>query len=275
MSIAYKSLLYIPANQPAMMEKSRGLPCHAVIFDLEDAVGLEEKAFARETLARFVRTSYAKPYFVRINPVGTEDHRKDLLLLPQLKPRGIFLPKASAEAVFLTARSLSELGGGVETPGLVPLIESALAVETLLSILDASPRVRAAQLGAEDLTADLGIPRTKTGRELDYARHRIAYGCRARGLPAYDTPYPEIQDEAGLAEDCERARRTGFSGKTCIHPRQLEAVNQAFTPTAKEIKEAETIVKAAGKAGSAVFLLEGRMIDAPVILRARQTLARR
>ncbi|MCB1120242.1 MAG: CoA ester lyase [Verrucomicrobiae bacterium] len=275
MSVAYKSLLYVPANKPAMMEKSRGLPCHAVIFDLEDAVSPDEKEFARESLLEIVQASYAKPYFVRINPAGTEDHEKDLVILKKLHPQGIFLPKANAEAVFFTARTLVTLGGPNEKLALIPLIESALAVETMISILDASPRVRAAQLGAEDLTADLGVQRTKAGKELDYARHRVAYGCRARGLPAYDTPFMDIQDLAGLAEDCRRAKRAGFSGKTCIHPNQLETVNLAFTPTAGELHEAEKIVRAAEKAQTGVFLLEGRMVDAPVIQRARQILARR
>jgi citrate lyase subunit beta / citryl-CoA lyase len=272
---SYKSILYVPANKPAMMEKSRGLPCCAVIFDLEDAVTPDEKTAARDSLASYLETPFAKPYFIRINPPGTEHFQKDVALLTKVKPHGIVLPKASADGVVVTSKALHCLGEKLKTIGIIPLIETALAVETLFPIIDASPRVMAAQLGAEDLTADLGIQRTPTGREIDYARHRVVYGCRAKGLPAWDTPFLDLKDSESLLTDCHRARDIGFAGKTCIHPSQLETVNQSFTPSASEIAEAEAIIEAAADSKESVFLLNNRMIDAPVLHRANQILARR
>lgn len=257
-----------------MMEKARELACDAVVFDLEDAVASDEKNAARTLLAEFLTAGFKKPYFVRINALGTEYFESDLQALPRFNPRGIILPKATKEAVAATSELLHSIEGISMEIGIIPLIESALAVETILAILDASPRVMAAQLGAEDLTADLGIPRTAHGEEINYARHRIVYGCRAKGLPAYDTPFLYFKNEEGLTFDSRTAKAIGFMGKTCIHPGQIPIINQSFAPTEEEIAAARAITAAAGTTSGGAFSLHGKMIDGPVIDRARQILAR-
>lgn len=256
-----------------MLEKARDLPCSAVIFDLEDAVAPNEKSSARESLRTFLKQPFNKPYFVRINSLGTEQYDSDIRSLVHIDPLGIILPKASSEAVFVTSSALDSLQESTKSVRILPLIESALAIETLLPLLDASPRVIGAQFGAEDLTVDLGTQRTARGEEINYARHRVVYGCRAKGLPAYDTPFLDFQNEDGLAFDCRSAKSIGFSGKTCIHPSQIELINQTFTPTDGEIAEAHEIVAAAEQASGGAFALHGKMIDGPVVDRARHILA--
>lgn len=268
----FRTLLYVPAHQPRMLEKSRDLDCDAIIFDLEDAVPQDQKVAARQNLQTFLKQAFEKPYLIRINALGTEAFDADLTAASALHPLAIVLPKAHSKAVFTTGTALDRLGN--KTTGLLPMVESPLAVETMLPLLDASPRVLGAQIGAEDLTAELGVPRTSSGEEISYARHRVVYGCRARGLPAYDTPYLDFQDSDGLAQDARTARSIGFAGKVCIHPQQIEIINQAFAPTDAELNEARLLLAAAEKSAGGAFSYQGRMIDGPVLDRARQLLDR-
>lgn len=255
-----------------MLEKSRRLACDAVIFDLEDAVPRALKEDARTQLVEFLSTPFEKPCFVRINASGTDYYQSDLETVAVLRLVGLVLPKANAESVFLTSSALDNIGA--QELAILPLIESALAVETVLPLLDASPRIMGAQFGAEDLTAELGIPRTPSGDEISYARHRVVYGCRARGLPAYDTPFLDFQDDEGLISDSRVARSIGFAGKTCIHPSQIDSINRAFAPTEQELDEARQLLSAAEKTPGGAFSFKGKMIDDPVLQRARQLLDR-
>jgi citrate lyase subunit beta/citryl-CoA lyase len=271
-----KSLLYVPADNPRMIEKARDLDCSAIIFDLEDAISISNKSDARNNLRVLQDQQLAKPYFVRVNACATDFFRHDIRSLSELDPVGIVLPKADESAVLKACASLGKMeegaGKNIGSTNIIPLIESAAAVESMSAILGASPRVIAAQLGAEDLTADLGIQRTTAGDEIAYARNRVVYGCRAFGLPSYDTPFPDFKNDEGLAADCRVAKGMGFSGKTCIHPAQIETINRLFSPSAEEIEQARRIVAAAEKESGGVFALDGFMIDAPVIERARRTL---
>mgnify|MGYP000140772735 CR=1 FL=1 len=271
-AMVYKSLLYVPANRPRMQEKARVLPCDAVIFDLEDSVAIEEKTEARETLKDYLAQPFPKPFLIRVNAVDTEFFRDDLSLLEHCAPQAIVLPKANRDSLVTAGSGLDELGPDKRSIGILPLIENALDVKTVLGIMEASARVIGAQLGAEDLTADLEIRRTEAGGEISYARHRVVYGARAMGCPAFDTPFVKLNNLQGLKQDCREARRISFSGKTCIHPSQLETVNRIFSPSTVEIDSALRIIEAVKAHEGGVFSMEGRMIDEPVIERARQIL---
>ena len=156
-------------------------------------------------------------------------------------------------------------------------IESYLGVMNAQEIAKASPRVAAMAIGAEDLTASLGAQRTKPGWEIFYARNAILMACRAAGISAQDAVFSDINDKEGLQRDLEMTRTLGFDGKTCVHPRQIDAVNACFTPSAKEIRNAERVLAAldeAAKNHTGVCTLDGSMVDKPMELRARTTLAK-
>ena len=158
---------------------------------------------------------------------------------------------------------------------IIPLIETALGVENAFEIASSSDRVRAIFLGAEDLTADLRCKRTKKGDEIFYSRGRIITAARAANIDVYDTPFTDVEDEEGLIEDAMFAKSLGFTGKAAISPRHVMAINEVFSPTIEEIeyaKEVMDIIKLAKEQGKGAISLHGKMIDAPIVARARQTL---
>ena len=281
MSRTKRSLLYMPADNPRMVEKAATVGSDAVIFDLEDAVGTEHKAQAREVLRNSpIWTSQReKELLIRLNDVSTPYFYEDLRLAAALRPDAVVLPKATEDAVAIVDTLLApleaEFGVAAGSIRLIPLIESAYGVCRAYEIARKSGRITAMQFGAEDFTRDLEVTRTKGGREFWLARMQMAMACKANGIEAIDTPFTDYRDDAGLAEDCEAAKQAGMSGKTCIHPRQVETVNRAFSPSPAEIEQAARILACAGRPenlGRGAFPLDGKMIDAPVIARARRTM---
>ena len=218
---------------------------------------------------------------IRINATDTPYWRADLEALMPWKPQLILLPKTGrAQDILEVDAWMSELEDklGMErnTVGLMALIETALGVENSFAIATASKRVKALFLGAEDLTADLQCKRTKEGRELEYARTRLVAAARAAGVDVYDTPFTDVNDDEGIWTDTRLAKALGFTGKASISPRHVEVINQVFSPTEKEIDYAYEVMEAialAKKQGRGVIALRGKMIDAPIVARARQTIA--
>lgn len=156
-------------------------------------------------------------------------------------------------------------------------IESYLGVMNAQEIASASPRVVAMALGAEDFTASMNAQRTKPGWEIFYARNAVLMACRAAGISAQDAVFSDLNDEEGLKRDLEMTRTLGFDGKTCVHPRQIDTVNACFTPTAKEIRNAQRVLEALEEAArnrTGVCVLDGSMVDKPMELRARAVLAK-
>jgi len=144
-------------------------------------------------------------------------------------------------------------------------------------IATASPRVAAMALGAEDFTASMSAQRTKPGWEIFYARNAILMACRAAGISAQDAVFSDINDAEGLKADLVMTRALGFDGKTCVHPRQIDTVNACFTPSQKEIRNAQRVLEALEEAArnhTGVCVLDGGMVDKPMELRARTTLAK-
>jgi len=158
---------------------------------------------------------------------------------------------------------------------MIPLIETALGVENAYEIASADPRVTAIFLGGEDFTADLRCKRTKGGNEIFYARSRMVVAARAAGVDVYDTPWTDVEDYEGLVEDAKFAKSLGFTGKSSISPRHIPFINEVFSPTEEEIQYAKDVFECIEKAkaeGKGVVSLRGKMIDAPIVARARQVL---
>lgn len=275
-----RSLLFLPGNAPNMLIHGGDLGADAVIFDLEDAVSPEEKDAARilvrNTLASLPLSCQT---VVRINGLDSGLWAGDLAETVPRRPNALMLPKTAGAA---DIRQLEQAVAALEaehhipagTVGIIPLLETAAGIENAYAIAAASPRVLGLFLGGEDLTADLRCPRTKGGKEIDYARQRVVCAARAAGVEAFDTPFTDVQDSQGLLDDAKYARALGFSGKAAISPRHVQGINQVFSPTSGEIAYAQAVLDAiAGAQGKGAISLHGKMIDAPIVNRARQTLA--
>ena len=191
------------------------------------------------------------------------------------------LPKsATADDILTVSSYMSETEKKYaladNTVKLMPLIETAMGVENAYSVASACERVAAIFLGAEDLTADLRCRRTKEGKEIEYARSRLVSAARAAGVDVYDTPFTDVNDDEGIYLDAEHARSLGFTGKASISPRHVQVINEVFSPSQKDIDYAYEVMDAIRQAkeqGRGAIALHGKMIDAPIVARARQTIA--
>ena len=276
-----RSMLFLPGNSPNILLNADFLGSDSIILDLEDAVAPTEKDAAR-FLVRNAITSlgYTREVIVRINPVESPYWQKDLRAIIPVKPDMIMPTKVGCAAdVKIVADFITQLEKefGMEEGGvkMIPLIETALGVENAYEIASADPRVTAIFLGGEDFTADMRCKRTKEGTEIFYARSRMVLAARAAGVDVYDTPWTDVEDYEGLIEDAKFAKSLGFTGKSSISPRHIPFINEVFSPTEEEIQYARDVFACIEKAkaeGKGVVSLRGKMIDAPIVARARQVL---
>ena len=276
-----RSMLFLPGNSPNILLNADFLGSDSIILDLEDAVAPTEKDAAR-ILVRNAITSlgYTREVIVRINPVESPYWQKDLRAIIPVKPDMIMPTKVGCAAdVKIVADFITQLEKefGMEEGGvkMIPLIETALGVENAYEIASADSRVTAIFLGGEDFTADMRCKRTKEGTEIFYARSRMVLAARAAGVDVYDTPWTDVEDYDGLIEDAKFAKSLGFTGKSSISPRHIPFINEVFSPTEEEIQYARDVFDCIEKAkaeGKGVVSLRGKMIDAPIVARARQVL---
>lgn len=271
-----RTALYVPGSSPRMIEKSRTVDVDVVILDLEDAVSAGEKASARARVAEELRREASMSRWVRINPVDSAEHLDDLRAVLPTSPDGILLPKADPESVAALDRFLDNTGAEGANVPVIALVETARGLLEVAALCRASSRLTGLQLGAEDLTAELGVERTAGGEEIRFARHQLALAAHAHGLMAIDTPNLTIGDDEALRADTAIARSCGMTAKTCIHPAQVPVVEAAFRPDPDEITWARRVVAVAVRAareGKGAVALDGQMVDAPVVARARRILA--
>lgn len=274
-----RSMLFLPANNPNMIGNGGLLGADSIIFDLEDAVSPDQKDAARELLKHALQyLDFGKcEIIVRINGLDTPYWQDDLQEIIPFRPDVIMLPKVSGpENIQTLSNALTALEQDshrqVGSTRILALLETALGVENAFAIARSSPRMIGLFLGAEDLTADLRCRRTKESGEILYARGRIVSAARAAGIDAYDTPFTDVSDLEGLAADAAFAKGLGFSGKACISPGHITIVNQTFSPTQQEIAYASDVIAAieeAKRLGKGAISLRGKMIDAPIVQRAR------
>lgn len=258
MSRIARSLLFVPGSRPDRFDKAMAAGADAVVIDLEDAVAPTDKDHAREALAAWLAPGRA--VIVRINGADTDWFQDDLALLSLPGVRGVMLPKAEHSA------PVAEIRGAAPDLPVIALIESALGLRNLEVI--AAAGISRFAFGSIDFQLDLGI--TGEREELLFARSSIVLVSRLAGLaPPVDGVTVALDDPAQLAEDIGYARRLGFGGKLCIHPRQVEAVNAGFLPPAADIDWARRVLEAAEQASGNAVRLDGKMIDRPVIERAR------
>ena len=272
-----RSMLFMPGNNPGMLVSADILGADSIIYDLEDAVSLDEKDSAR-TLVRnalsFLKFTHSE-ITVRINPIDSPYWEKDLEAIIPVLPDGIVIPKASVDAVHSVEQKINEIKKAhniTKNFSFLMLVESARGIMDVNSIAKASSLIQGLLLGGEDYSVDMGIQRTRLSKELEYARFSLTTAAHAYGLDSLDTPFTDVEDFEGLRLDTALSKSIGFSGRLVINPRQVEEIHKIFSPSSAEIERAEAILQAAEEAkqkGLGVFSFKGKMVDLPVIKRAQ------
>jgi citrate lyase subunit beta/citryl-CoA lyase len=257
-----RTFLFVPGARPERFAKALAAGAHEVIIDLEDAVAPADKARAREAVAGAL--PLAQRVLVRINGAGTAWFDDDARLCAQAGIGGVVVPKAEDPVAIERVRSLAG-----RDLAIYPLVETALGIWNAPDVARA-PGVERLLFGSIDFQLDLAL----ADDELVYARSRLALVSRVAGLAApVDGVTAAFDDAAALARDVERARRLGFGGKLCIHPKQVAFVNAAFAPTSDELAWARRVVAADAAARGGAVAVDGKMVDRPVLLRALEVLA--
>lgn len=273
------SRLFLPGNTPGLMINAGAHQPNAIILDLEDAVAVDRKLEARILVRNTLRSLsfIGAERIVRINqlPMGLDDldfviaHNVNVVMVPKCESA------AQLHLVNERIQTVQKNSNQSYAVWLMPIIETALGVVKTFEIATAAKNVAAIAIGLEDYTADLGVARTNEGRESLFARSQLVNACKAAGIQAIDSIFSDVNDMEALRENALRSKALGFDGMGCIHPRQIKVIHECFTPADKEIEMAMLIVKSfkeATEAGIGVFSIGTKMIDAPVVKRAQQTL---
>ena len=291
-----RSVLAVPASEWKMIEKGPLSGADLLFLDLEDAVSPASKASARKNIVRALEELdwHGRPTFYRINALDTPHFYRDVIeIVEEAGDRLdlILVPKVERPGNLYTLDTLLtsvELNVGLE-PGKIKLeaqIETAEGLVNINAIAGSSSRLEALVFGPGDYAASIRMPQTSIGtmdewdesypgHRFHYAMHRIVVAARAAGLRAVDGPVADYKDEEGLRKSCLLARSLGFDGKWCIHPSQVETVNEVFSPTERELEWAKKVISAyeeANVAGSGSISVDGRMVDAASIRMAQNTI---
>jgi len=272
-----RSVLFTPGTRADRWAKALQGPADVAIADLEDAVAPGDKDAARGAVAKALEASAPARVErgVRINAWPSAWAEADLAALAPLQPDLVALPKAeSPDAVREVTRALR--AHGCEA-GLLLLLETPQGVLHAGALAAASPRVRAVAFGAEDYAAAVGARRTREGTEVLWARSQVVAAAAAAGVDAIDQVFVALRDLEGLEQEARFAAHLGFAGKMVLHPEQVAPVHHAFQPTEAEVAAARRIldaVRAAGAREGGVVVVEGRMVDKPLLRQAERVLAR-
>lgn len=274
-------MMFIPGNNPGMMQDAFIYAPDAIMLDLEDSVTMVEKDAARLLVYNALKTiDYGNiEMVVRINPLNTPYGKKDIEAVVKAGVHVVRMPKTeTADEVREVEREIERVEQEIGCLGrtqIMAAIESALGIVNAYEIAVASKRMMGIALGAEDYCANLKTQRTPGGDELRLARETIVVAARAAGIDALDTVYSNLDDMETFRKEVEFIKTLGFDGKSIINPRQIDIVNEVFAPKEKDINKALTIlaaIKEAEKRGSGVIAVNGKMVDRPVVIRAQRTI---
>lgn len=279
-----RSMLFVPGANAAMVSNAFIYPADALMFDLEDSVILREKDAAR----RLVYHALQHPLYqdretiVRINALDSEYGLHDLEAVVRGGVDIVRLPKTDTAQDVIDieneiARIEAQCGREPGSTGLLAAIESPQGITQAVAIAHASPRLIGIALGAEDYVRNLRTERSPDGVELLFARCAILQAARSAGIQAFDTVYSDASNDAGFLHEAAHIKQLGFDGKSLINPRQIDLLHNLYAPTQKEVDHAQRVVDAAEASaleGRGVVSLNGKMVDSPVIDRARLVLSR-
>ena len=277
-----RSMMFVPGNNPGMLQNAGIYGADTIILDCEDAVAITEKDSARNLVFQAIsEMNYGTEVAVRINHINTPFGWDDLKRILPARPDLIRLPMCQGPDEI---RQIDDFISEAEhknkfTPGSIKMmaaVETPKGLRLAYEIASASPRMVALAIGAEDFIANLKTSRSKLGRELFAARGQLILAAREAGIQCIDTVFSDINDEEGFRSELELIKEMGFDGKSVVNPRQVSVVHDFFAPTAKEIAHAEKVLVAYEEAlekKSGVISLNGKMIDLPIVARAERTLA--
>ena len=271
-----RSLIFVPANNKRFVEKAKALKADIICFDLEDSVPLNEKDAARKIIAEALaqRTQYKSSFYVRINPLDSDLFSLDLTDVIKNGIDGVVVPKVNDQNQIKNLDyELTTLEDSrkmiKDSIKLIPSIESAKGIVNTYSIATSSERVSAMVFGIFDFLYDMGLDYVENDdiEKYMYARAKVPVDARAAGVEAIDGIWQKVDDIEGLTKDAMLAKRLGYSGKSIIHPAQIEPVHRVFVPTKSQIEWARKVVDALQKAmekgqGQGAVKVDGKMIDA-------------
>lgn len=267
-----RSVLYIPGSKPRALDKARGLPVDAIIFDLEDAVSPDEKAASRETLAEALQTGGygARMKIIRINGLDTEWGAQDAKAAAEMDADAILLPKVNAPA---DLDALAAITGATPLWAMMETPAGMLAAAQIAS----HPKLQGMVMGTNDLAKDLQTRFRADRLPLMAGLGLCLLAAKAHGVAIVDGVFNAYLDQNGLAEECAQGRDMGFDGKTLIHPAQVDVANAAFAPTDDEVALAQRQIEAydaAIAAGQAVAVVDGKIVENLHVATARETLSK-
>jgi citrate lyase subunit beta/citryl-CoA lyase len=275
-------MLYVPGNNAGMIKDVYIYGSDSIMFDLEDSVSINQKDAARYLVYNALKSiDYGDiETVVRINGLDTEHGKEDLEAIVRAQPDIIRLPKTEkAQDIYDVEAEIERIEKAAGIPvgkiKLMAAVESALGIINAYEIAKASERLVGIAIGAEDFVTDLKTNRSPEGIELLAARSQLLLAGRAAGIDVIDTVYSDVNNEEGFRKEVELIKQLGFDGKSIINPRQIKIVNEVFTPSQKEIDKSLRVIEAIEEAernGSGVISLNGKMIDKPIVDRARRVL---
>lgn len=274
----YRSVLYIPASKERALEKAQTLPVDAIIFDLEDAVAVEEKENARHLLAETLATrDYgARAKIVRLNGFDTEWGQADLDVIAAAKPEAVLLPKVNTAADVEALAALLDARPETADTTIWTMMETPLGMLNAASIA-AAPRMAGFVMGTNDLAKELDSRFRADRLPMQTGLGLCLLAARAYGLVAVDGVYNAFKDDEGLRAECDQGRDMGFDGKTLIHPAQVAIANDAFAPSEAELDLATRQIAAFEEAeagGQGVAVVDGKIVENLHVATARQLLAK-
>ncbi len=275
-----RTMMFVPGNNPAMLQDAGIYGADSIMFDLEDAVSITEKDAARNLVYEALKTQdYGKAELVvRINGLDTTYYRNDVLAMVKAGIDVIRLPKTESAQMIkklendvLTAEK--KFGRKPGSTHLMAAIESAKGVLNAPQIAAASKRMIGIALSAEDYTTDMKTHRYPDGAELEFARNMVLHAARAANIAAFDTVFTDMSDTEGFYKETRHIHELGFDGKSLVNPRQIPMVNKVYAPSKAEVQNAQNTMDAISEAhsnGSGVVSMNGQMVDRPVALRAQR-----
>jgi citrate lyase subunit beta/citryl-CoA lyase len=277
----FRTMLFVPGNQPRRVEKALSTGADAAILDLEDAVAVPEKTATRSAAVAALQALRRCRGYIRVNALSTEWGYGDIVAVTGAGVDGIVLPKVETAdqlkcADWLIAQIEREKDLAIGTLDLIPIVETALGFANLKTIAEARTRVRRIAFGAGDFVLDLGI--TWSTDEIELLPYRSAFVVlsRAAGLDQpIDTPWIDVRNAVGFKHSTEHAKSLGFQGKLCIHPDQVTVANEIFTPSEMDVARARRIVDAFAEAeekGLVSIVVDGRFVDYPIAHSAQRVL---
>lgn len=269
-----RSFIFCPGNRPDMIPKALKSGADMVCIDLEDAIIPEHKSLSRiETIKAFenIESPTGVETLIRINDVNSEEGKRDIDLILNAKntASGLMLPKIqSIEEIITLENKIKEKNKDLN---LHIIIETNQGLENAWSIAHSSSLIKSLLFGGVDMSADLGC--NGDWFSLLYARSRVVHAAAGAGIDSIDVPFLDLEDMEGMNTEAQKSKNLGFSGKGSIHPKQIEQLNKVFTPSEEEIAYANKVIKAFNEASDGLVVVDGKLIEKPVLRTALKTIA--